>query len=222
MAAEPFFMIGCEVGPAGLDAERPLAIGRFRRSDVRLNLTKPGRFGTVESILKDYGVETDKLPLYVRRALQLQATIQRFDYESTRVATVSKDTPETFTPWSGAASVDEELKGAKVTTITTDDKEVLVVADSTGKRLTNYDVRSTDTTGEYAIGKVTYTFVLVAQYAEAFPLIRGVLAIKFLAFAISNDAAFKGKEEDQVQLAFTQNVKGQLLPEGKTELPAAR
>lgn len=186
--SESFFMIGCEVGTAGSGEDRPLAIGKFIDSNnYQMKLTKPGKFGTVESILNEYGVQTSTFPKYLKDALQLEATIQQLEYES-KGFLVTRGAGDVIQ--ADASSLPASLTGA---IIKSDTSGNTVTLEKDGQQLTDYKASMT-AENKYLVVKGSYTFAVVAQYKDAFEIVPKLLAIKFLAFAITNDDALKGKQ----------------------------
>ncbi len=222
MAVEPFFMVACEVGLAGSEADRPLVIGQLSKDGIQVNLTKPGSFGTVEHLLNEYGIGTKDLPTYVKDALKLEATIQKLDYKSKRVATFNKNALKDIKPLPGR-SLEPELVDARVVIDGTGDKERFSVVAKNNDKLTNFDVSKTDSKGEeYSIGKVTYTFVITARYESAWPVVPGMLGMKFLAFAITNDEKKEAALQQQIEPILTKSLGGQPVMDAKPAVPAQR
>jgi len=183
---DPVVMINLEVGA---DDKKKNVVGKYAAGRVSVELDAPVEFGKLRALLKRYDVNVDSWPSFLQKALDLEAKLWALDYGPMTLGTTSATT-----------LVANSFKAEKDITFPTDLDGAELSADSSDKDGKKYLVKkngaelnywATKSDGTYKIEANAYRFVIQGAYAQSLELIKGLVALKSIAFGITNDPRVK-------------------------------
>jgi len=177
---DPVVMIALDVGTT-----KERLVGKYSGGALSVELEKPAQFGKLSDLLKQYDVPVDSWPGFLQEALSLDAWLWALEYRALTVGTTSSTTltSSSFAVASGVP-FPAELEGASL------------VLDSTDADKQNYSVTKNGTALKYSAKKKNdqytveanvYKFVIQGEYENALTIVKGLLALKSIAFGITND-----------------------------------
>lgn len=177
---DPVVMIALEVG-----TNKQHIVGKYSGGKLSVELDQPAQLGKLGDLLKNYNVRVDTWPKFLQNILDLEAKLWAIDYHATPVGTTSATTiaSSSFTVAQGA-TFPTDLEGAVLALDPhdTDHKKYTVKKDGTEL---NYS--ATKTGDSYSVETNVYKFLIQGSYADPLTIIRGILALKSIAFGITND-----------------------------------
>lgn len=177
---DPVVMIALEVGTT-----KERLVGKYSGGKLSVELEKPARFGKLSDLLKQYDVAVDSWPSFLREALELDAWLWAIDYHALTIGTTSSTTiaSSSFTLADGA-KFPTDLEGAQVSLDSTDGDEATYSVKKNGTALKYSATKTNDT---YTIEANVYKFIIQGAYENAYTIVKGLLALKSIAFGITND-----------------------------------
>lgn len=177
---DPVVMVALEVGTT-----KERLVGKYASGALSIELEKPAKFGKLSDLLKDYDVPVESWPTFLQDALALEAWLWTLEYRPMTIGTTTSTSisSNSFTVASGV-TFPTELEGAELSLDATDgDKKTYTVA----KGGSTLKYTATESNGTYTIQANVYKFVIQGAYEKAFTIIKGLLALKSIAFGITND-----------------------------------
>jgi len=184
---DPVVMIALEVG-----TNKERLVGKYADGKVSVELEKPAQFGKLSDLLEQYDVPVEKWPSFLQEALALDAWLWTLEYRSVTIGTTSATNlgSSTFSLASGI-TFPTELEGAQLVLASTDGDKQTYSVKKNGVEL-KYSATKSDT--QYTVEANVYKFVIQGLYEKPFTIVKGLLALKSLAFGITNDPALDAAE----------------------------
>ena len=177
---DPVVMVALEVGTT-----KERLVGKYSGGKLSVELEKPAKFGKLSDLLKEYDVPVDSWPSFLREALELEAWLWAIDYHALTIGTTSSTTitSSSFKIANGL-TFPTELEGAELALDSTDSDAKTYTVKKGGTALKYSATKTNDT---YTIEANIYKFVIQGAYENAYTIVKGLLALKSLAFGITND-----------------------------------
>jgi hypothetical protein len=177
---DPVVMIALEVGTT-----KERLVGKYSGGALSVELEKPAQFGKLSDLLKQYDVPVDSWPSFLREALALEAWLHALEYRVLTVGTTSSTTlgASSFTVASGI-TFPTELEGAQLVLDATDADNKKYTVTKNGTTLKYSATKAND---QYTVEANVYKFLIQGAYENAITIIKNVLALKSIAFGITND-----------------------------------
>lgn len=184
---DPVVMIALEVGTT-----KEKLVGKYSGGKLSVELEKPAQFGKLSDLLEQYNVPVASWPKFLQDALSVEAWLWALDY-ATRAIGTTKDTKLTSTNVALASNGDfpTELDGAELELDSSDSSGTRYLVKKDGAALKYTATKSGDT---YSIEANVYKFLIQGLYQEALTIIKGMLALKSIAFGITNDPTIDAAE----------------------------
>lgn len=179
---DPVIMIALEVGTS-----KERLVGKYADGKVSVELEKPAQFGKLSDLLAQYDVPVNKWPSFLQEALALDAWLWTLEYHTVTIGTSTTTTlgASTFSAASGI-TFPSELEGAQLVAGSSDGDKQTYTVKKNGVEL-KYSATKSDT--QYTVEANVYKFVIQGLYEKPFTIVKGLLALKSLAFGITNDPA---------------------------------
>lgn len=177
---DPVVMIALEVG-----TNKQHIVGKYSGGKLSVELDQPAQLGTLKELLARYNVRVGAWPKFLQDILDLEAKLWAIDYHARPVGTTSATTiaSSSFSVAEGT-TFPTDLEGAVLALDSSDTEHKKYTVKKDGTELNYSATKSGDT---YTIETNVYKFLIQGSYADPLTIIRGILALKSIAFGITND-----------------------------------
>lgn len=177
---DPVVMIALEVGTT-----KEHLVGKYSGGALSVELKKPAQFGKLSDLLKQYDVPIDSWPSFLQDALALEAWLHALEYRALTIGTTSSTTlaSSSFAVAPGG-TFPKDLEGAQLTLDSTDSDKQKYSVNKNGTALKYSATKKND---QYTVEANVYKFVIQGAYDSPLSIVKGLLALKSIAFGITND-----------------------------------